>query len=348
MYKYKLIRDDSEFRKWDDFVASHDEGTPFHLSSWIRVIRDTYRFEPLCLAATDERDAIKGILPLFLVKGPFGGKHVVSLPFSDYCGMLLDAPDARAGLTEYLVDLLGKGSRYLEIRGGVPLWPDWQVLNAYKRHVLELDRDANSVYERLNRKTVQYSIRKAKKDRIEIVLDRTMDGVKKFYSLNVQTRKKHGVPSQPEKFFRNVYENMFSDGRAFVLLASRLGKILAGGFFFRFRDTVYYKYNASDPDCLKTFTPNHLLTWHGIETACREGYRYFDFGRTSVHNTGLVRYKEMWGAKTVDLPYYYYPKVHGINANSENVPYGWAKSLWKRMPDRVAEAASRCVFRYTT
>jgi lipid II:glycine glycyltransferase (peptidoglycan interpeptide bridge formation enzyme) len=281
------------------------------------------------------------------VKGPFGGKHVVSMPFSDYCGMILDDDEDRAALAEHLVGLLGRRCAYLEIRGGMLPPPGWRLLSVYKRHVIELDRDAEAVYKRFNRKTIQYSIRKAVKDGIEIVTDRSMGAVEEFHRLNVRTRKKHGVPSQPLEFFRNLQENMCSGGLAYVMLARRRGTVLAGGLFFRLGDTVYYKYNASDPDCLKTYTPNHLLAWHGIETACREGYRRFDFGRTSIRNAGLMRYKEMWGATASDLPYYYFPEVHGIQANGENAAYGWMKRMWKHLPDRVAETASRYLFRYT-
>ncbi len=347
MIRFRWVDGIAGFAEWDDYAASRDSGTPFHLSSWIRVLEDTYGFDPMCLALTGAGGRIRGILPLFSVRGPLGGIRIVSAPFSDYCGPILDSADDAGALAEYLAGHVANGARYLEIRGGAPIREDWPVLHEYKRHVLELDRDPEAVYDRFNRKTIRYSIRKAEKDGIGIVRSGTMDGVEKFYRLNVLTRKKHGVPSQPWAFFRNLHERMFSDGTAFVLLACRRGKVLAGGLFFRFRDTVYYKYNASDPECLKTHTPNHLLAWSAIRDACGEGCRYFDFGRTSVRNAKLARYKEMWGAAGVDLPYRYYPKIGGVNAGAGGASYNVLTGIWKRLPAVVAEEVSRHVFRYT-
>ena len=37
----------SEMSEWDEFVESHPDGSPFHLSWWLRIIHETYAFKPL-------------------------------------------------------------------------------------------------------------------------------------------------------------------------------------------------------------------------------------------------------------------------------------------------------------
>ena len=346
MSRFRRLEEGASFGEWDAYAASRDAATPFHLSSWMRVLRETYGFRPVCLAVAGESGRIEGILPLFEVRGLFGARRVVSAPFSDYCGPVLDRPEDAGELAGRLVSEVAGGARYVEIRGGAPMRGDWPVLLEYRRHAIPLCPDAEAAYDRFDRKTIRYSIRKAVRDGIGVERSDSLDGVEAFYRLNVLTRRKHGVPSQPWEFFRNLHESMFPGGGAFVMLATLRGKAVAGGLFLRFRDTIYYKYNASDPDALKTHTPNHLLTWEAIRAACAGGFRSFDFGRTSVRNGGLIRYKEMWGAVGTDLPYFYYPETGGVNAGARGPWYDAATAAWKRLPAPVAERISRHVFRY--
>ena len=117
--------------------------------------------------------------------------------------------------------------------------------------------------------------------------------------------------------------------------------------FFKHKDTVVYKYSASNPNYLSKVTPNHLLTWTAIEGACLEGYRYFDFGRTSPDNSGLMRYKEMWGVQTDNLPYYYYPEVKGATSKKEKqFSYRIMTGIWRYLPDPIVEFIGPKIFRH--
>src|SRR4030042_4360079 len=83
---------ESEMRRWDEFVESHPKGTPFPLSCWIRTIQETYAFTPFLYVEKDADENISGILPCFLVKNFLTGSRIVSLPFSDYGGAPLLGP----------------------------------------------------------------------------------------------------------------------------------------------------------------------------------------------------------------------------------------------------------------
>ena len=47
-----------------------------------------------------------------------------------------------------------------------------------------------------------------------------------------------------------------------------------------------------------------LLYWSMLEYACDNGYKYFDFGR-STPEEGTYRFKEQWGAKPTPLHWHY-------------------------------------------
>jgi len=342
------LNNESEMKQWDDFVKSHPEGSPFHLGCWLRTIQDTYSFEPLLYAFRDENGTISSAFGFFLIKSLLTGTRMVSVPFSDYCVPLCNDQSQE---NELLTKILGEQKHrvnYIEIRGGSTNGCGLVCHNYYKRHVLELNPNPSVVMKTIDKRTIQYSIRKAQKSGVEIKEENSAFGMDEFYRLNKLTRKKHGIPSQPKKFFENLLRHVISNGHASMKLAFYESKVVAAGLFFKFKDTVHYKYNASDPEYLTKATPNHLLTWSAIEQACLEGYRFFDFGRTAPDNVGLMRYKEMWGAKALDLPYYYYPRVKGATSKEgSGLSYRIYTRIWRSLPDTLVEFIGPKIYKYT-
>lgn len=341
------LKDRKEMEAWDEYVLRHPKGTPFHLSSWLHTIYQAYKFKPMLFIKKDQKDDIASLFPAFFINSYFNRKRIVSVPFSDYGGPLCSNEKKEKEFITQIIDLYGKKAKYIEIRcelnsGSCTICHDY-----YKRHVLELALDPDEIKKKINKKTIMYSIRKAKKNGVEIKEDNTINGVKEFYKLNEKTRTKHGVPSQPFNYFIKLYHNMIQNELAYVLLAYDNKKVIAASIFFKFKKTIHYKYNASDPKYIREKNPNHLLTWIAIKNACLDGYRYFDFGRTSPDNSGLMRYKEMWGAKTICCDYNYYPEIMGITAIKEQqIIYKMLTETWKRLPAFLARGISSRLYRH--
>lgn len=338
----------AQMSRWDEFVESHPAGTPYHLSFWLRTICDTYGFEPLLYLDSDANRDITGIFPLFSVKGFIRGSHLVSLPFSDYGGPLFQDKLRETEILKKVIDLHSTNVKYIEIRGPVPNDTPFFSHNYYKRHLIDLSADLSSLRRKINKRTIQYSIRKAEKMGIVISEENNQYGIAEFYRLNMLTRKKHGVPGQSKKFFENLLRHLFASGHAFLLLALYDSKPVAGSLFLRSGKGIHYKYNASDPAYLGRTTPNHLLTWHAVRQGHEAGYKYMDFGRTSPDNTGLMRYKKMWGADERDVTYNYYPEIQGASSTEESSwIYQKFTSIWRCLPNWVTEKLGPVIYRYT-
>jgi CelD/BcsL family acetyltransferase involved in cellulose biosynthesis len=337
-----------EMRQWDDFVRTHPEGTPFHLHTWIKTIYESYGFEPYLYAVRNGIGEITSILPLFRVHSLITGTRLVSLPFTDFCGPLCAGEEEERELLVRVLETCGRDAGHIEMRSRLLGRGVFACELFYKRHVLRLSADASAVFNGFDKKTIQYSIRKAQKSGVEIREENCQSGMDEFFRLNRMTRKKHGIPHQSRGFFANIYGNMFPDDGAFLLLARSDSRVIAGGLFFRLNGTVYYKYNASDQHYLTDKKPNHLLTWHAIEKACREHCELFDFGRTSPCNSGLIRYKEMWGAEARELPYCYYPKVKGLNCGNTigSSLLDRLGDVWRRLPDPVTDMISLKILKH--
>ena len=330
------IDSETEMEGWDRFVRSRPDCTPFHLSGWIRTIRATYSFEPILYASRGDGGDLNGVFPLFRIRNIFFGFRLVSLPFSDYGGPLFERSGDLAEATEGVIEEFGRKSSYIESRGPVADGVPFVGHDYYWSHKIDLSEGGDAVYAGLNRKTIRYSIRKAEKAGVRIEEDNSSGAIDSFYRLNLLTRKKHGVPSQPKKWFVNILENVLSRGEGFILLAFLKSEVIAAGVFLRCGPKVCYKYSVSDPAFLSSRTPGHLLTWKAIEKSCLEGAASFDFGRTSSDNSGLKKYKEMWGAACSPWPYCFYPEVRGLTSREGgSLFFQAATCLWRKLPDLV-------------
>jgi lipid II:glycine glycyltransferase (peptidoglycan interpeptide bridge formation enzyme) len=324
--------------QWDEFVQSHPDGTPYHLSCWLRTIDETYSFTPFMYVVKKDDGSIDGIFPLFRIKSLISGSRLVSLPFSDYGGPLFLDQEEETELLKRIIHKHGKSVKYIEIRSKLAQGSDFMAYNYYKRHVLDMSLGLSDIRKKIDKRTIQYSIRKAEKKGVKITEENTPSGMNEFYRLNMLTRKKHGVPCQPKKFFDNILKNVISKGHGFILLAFYDSKCVASSLFLKCNNTIHYKYNASDPDYMKKVSPNHSLTYQALRTGCERGFTSFDYGRTSPDNHGLIRYKKMWGSKMSDIPYYYYPKIKGASSTRESSwIYRRLTYIWKLLPAQVIE-----------
>lgn len=336
--------------RWDEFVTSQEHGSIFHTSAWARVIREAYGYSPRYYVLEDDASEIRAAIPFYLVQSPLTGKRLVCLPFSDFCCPLAKQEADIALLVNWGKKEIEAGvASYLEIRGWQNRLSTAQLsLMSYEYHnlyVLDLEPDADKLNERFH-DSIRRGIRQAGKRGVVVRMTHAESDLDLFYKLHIATRKKLGVLPQPHAFFKALFRHVISPQLGFTGLAESEGKVIAGIVFLTYKDTVYYKFNASDENYLQK-RPNHLVTWEAIRYACANNYKHFDFGRCSPDEEGLRTYKTRWGAKEINLPYYYYPKVKGITAIAENSARYKAMRLFSHMMPRFAfEAAGSLLYKH--
>ena len=99
--------------------------------------------------------------------------------------------------------------------------------------------------------------------------DQTPDGVREFYRLNCLTRREHGLPPQPFRFFRTSPGACPGKRVRDPLLARHKEKAIAGAVFLHFAGKAIYKYGASDRR-YQELRPNNLVFREGIRIPVRE------------------------------------------------------------------------------
>jgi lipid II:glycine glycyltransferase (peptidoglycan interpeptide bridge formation enzyme) len=187
-------------------------------------------------------------------------------------------------------------------------------------HYLNLEKGSDELYRRFRKKGVQYCIKKAAKS--GVVFSRSVDltGLMTFYDLHLMTRKKLGVPTQPKRYFRKLFQDIINRGMGFVMLAYFDGRAIAGGVFLHYKKNLIYKYGASDPDYVHLYG-NHGLLWEVIQWGCRNGFHVLDWGRTDEKNEGLRNFKLGWGTEEKRLSYSY------IGEPPKDYSTGWKQRM---------------------
>jgi CelD/BcsL family acetyltransferase involved in cellulose biosynthesis len=291
--------------RWTAFVDSHAEATPFHHPSWGRLLAECYGFKSFAVAMLDDEVVLAGA-PMLEISGYRRRRRWVSLPFTDYCPPLRGGGN-RIEFVEALDRLRKRADiAQLELRGPIE-GPGTRAETVAYRHVLPLDPDSDRVFATFQKSRVQRGIRQAERFVASGLLavkraDRESDLSEVFYDLHVSTRRRLGVPVQPRRFFRLLWERMLETGLGFVLLAQSEGRSVAGAVFLVHGRTMVYKFGASE-SYAQRLRPNHLLMWSAIREACERGSDVFDFGRTDLNGDSLREFKLGWGTREESLVY---------------------------------------------
>ena len=169
-------------------------------------------------------------------------------------------------------------------------------------HGVNLERETEEIWSGLH-EAARRSIRKSRGAGVEVRRAEDRSDLRAFFDLHLRVRKqKYGLLAQPFRFFESIWEQFLAGGEGALLLALHQGKAIGGVLYLRWKDTLYYKFNASDPSRLDV-RPNDLLAWAGINMGRDLGLRLFDFGLSDYEQEGLVRYKRKYASeeKTVSF-----------------------------------------------
>ena len=292
--------------EWFDFITKSNNSNIFHHPSWFLVLNKTYGYKIYAAIVRDANDSIICGLPFAYVNSKITGKRILSLPFTDRCDIICES-EAHINI---LFDMIKEYSdmnkcMFLELRSNKKIGL-LEKNKSFLQHIINLDKDTQTIFNTFDQKSVQWGIKKSIKMGVKVKFKTDINSVTSFIHLNVQTRKKHGILPQPDKFFYNIQKYLFENDLGFIAVAYLDDLIIAASVFLFFNGKFSYKYNASDSSFLN-YQPNNLILWETINWAVNNGGKLFDFGRSDLSNLGLVSFKRRWGTTETPLDYYTYP-----------------------------------------
>jgi lipid II:glycine glycyltransferase (peptidoglycan interpeptide bridge formation enzyme) len=338
--------DPIEDPRWERLSLEHPQASVFHSPGWLKALRNAYGYEPIALTTTAPGHELADGIVFCRVRSWLTGNRLVSLPFSDHCEPLVENGDELPVLLASLwreADALK--CRYTEIRPLVPLAETptgIEKAETFCFHRLDLGANADALFRGFHKNCVQRKVRRAEREGLVCEEGRSPELLRKFYGLQIITRRRQHLPPQPFAWFRNLAACM--GGKLKIRVASKDGKPVASILTLQHRRTLVYKYGCSDR-VFDNLGGTPLLFWRAIQDAESEGLSEFDLGRSDWENEGLIRFKDRLGATRSAVTYWRYPASAAAHARSAWQMHA-AKRIVACLPDACLSAVGKLLYRH--
>ncbi|MGH9543536.1 MAG: GNAT family N-acetyltransferase [Terriglobales bacterium] len=330
--------------RWRDLLTRHPDASVFHTPEWLETLHRTYGYKPVAYTTAPAGAPLGDGLVCCHVRSWITGHRLVSVPFSDHCQPLLGSPAAWDAI---LTAAVGDKGQFLEVR---PLRPGvaapprgvWDPVRCYVHHTVDLSPPPEALLRSFDESCVRRRVRRAQRAQLDIRAGRSPELIQAFFALHAATRRRHGLPPQPLRWFANLaaccgkqlcYYVAFYQGRPIAAIVTLL-----------FRQTLTYKYGASDA-AFHQLGAMPFLLWQAIQEGKRQGATCLDLGRSEADNPGLLRFKDNWNGRRQQLIYYRFPeKGESMWASA------WAKGatsiLLKTLPVFLLAAIGDLAYRH--
>lgn len=331
---------------WDAAIARLPGATIFHQTPWLRLLRETYGHRPLAWISGPTESPTTALVVVD-VASPLTGRRGVSVPFADYVPPL--APDATSGSTLLATarkEGAARGWKHLELRGwpatagGLPAPPS----TSFWGHTLDLPAPGDvAAYTEALPPAARRALRRAEASGLTLSVSSTEPDLQAFYDLFCRTRRRHGTPPPPATFFQRLRQLLLASGHGVIVLARNGSHPVAGAVYLHSGTTVHYKYGASD-ERDQHLRANNLVMHHAIAWHARQGFSQLDFGRTSLGNEGLRRFKLGWGPRETRLNYLRFALPSGQPMSAPDRAGGWQTPIFRHLPLGINRLLGRWLY----
>lgn len=311
---------------WNESIRSQP-GSLFFRAEWERVF-GVYGLKILRLAALRD-DRIVGVLPLVWQHSFVFGNQLVSLPWFDAAGVLVEDAEAAAALIFAARQAAAdRGAQTVQLRQATPLdvSADVRTDKVLVRRRLEPDSES---FQRTLKAKVRNQIRKAQKSGLTIERGgrELLDDFYNVYSINMRDL---GSPAHHRKLFDAVFDSFSAEASVYVV---RLKEHAVGAGLTMANGNRLEIPWASSLRRYNGLCANHLMYSQILGDACDAGFEWFHFGRSTV-DTGPYRFKMQWGAEPVQLYWYYLNQTDRVadSLKSPQKSFGWGSRLWQKLP----------------
>jgi hypothetical protein len=325
---------------WEEALRRFGGVTLYHRRPWLALLQRAYGLEPW-VAAMKRGGELAAACVFARSRNPLSRIRFVSLPFSDQ-----SSPPAADGgaLGDFMRELARAkiASRGCEIRG-VDAPEPWRTVECFALWRLDVGRPAAEI-ERACDREFRRKTRRGAQAGLAIESGCGESFVNRFYRLQLETRRRLGVPSQPLRFFRLAREIFAPSGSFKVWLVSERGRDIAGAVHLRDGGVVYRKWAGRRLD--GSGGAPHLLFWKEIESLIGNA-SVFDLGRADIRNEGLTRSKKETGATAIPLRYAFFPAAPDhVSSEVLEGAHNMLAAIWRRLPLPVARLLGGAMYGY--
>ena len=275
--------------RWKSFSEWHPDSSIFHTAGWLEALRLSYGYTPAVLTTSAPGIPLQDGLPFCEIRSFLTGNRLVSLPFSDHCQPLVSHLGAFEALIDGMTQMVDNQRwKYFEVRP-TTYSPNAEsglaVSGSYYFHRVDLRPSEQLIFKRFDKDCVQRKIRRSERESLRYEEGHSDELLNGFYKLNIMTRRRHGLPPQPLKWFRSLISALGENLQ--IRIAFKDDVPVASIVTITYKKKMVYKYGASDLH-YSNLGGNALVFWRAIQDAKAKGIEEFDMGRSDLGNGGLV------------------------------------------------------------
>ena len=331
----------TETVEWDAFVRSTVHGSPFHLLAWKRVVEAAFGHRPHYLMATGS-DRVEGVLPLFEVRGLFGGRGLVSVPYGVYGGVCAASAEARTALLEAATRLAReRRADFVELRhrdGQQVDLPTKSLYVNFSRPISGNDEENLAAIPRKQRRMTRQGLKHG------LRAEFGMQHLDAFYDVYARSVHTLGTPVFPRRLFTAISQEFQKECELLTIWKDE--RVVAGVLTLLYEGQALPYYGGALREAFP-YAVNDFMYWELLCHVAHAGYRVFDFGR-SREGTGPYNFKRHWGFEPQPLPYQYALLDGGSipNVSPANPKMRLAVEAWKRAPYQLTRLLGPALTRY--
>jgi len=312
--------------RWIEFAEQIPDTTLYHRGSWVELLRTAHRINIQIATLEYGGEPVAGCLFATAAR-PFA-RRLIALPDSERCGPLAKDEESRDAFLSALASHPGARGGF-EIHGAAGPPAPWETVDTFAQWTVEMQRPLEKLHQALDR-DVRRNMRHAVEAGISVESGRSLEYLRRFYRLHLDTRRRLGVPPRPFRYFKLLHQ-IFSRTDALSVWIARLrNSDLAGLVMLQDGEVLYAKMNARSIDCPNG--ANHLMFVSAMDEFAGR-VRCWDLGRVDIRNRGLRDFKKRLGATSTPLPYAYFPRApHNISSEVLSGPTQLLSQAWRRLP----------------
>jgi hypothetical protein len=194
---------------------------------------------------------------------------------------------------------------------------------------------------------VNWAVNKAIKLGLQVREAESEDDLKQWYRLYLLTMRHNAVPPRPYRFFRSLWSTLRTGGKMRLLLAERQKRgekrLVAGSVLLQFGQTVFYAFTGCAPEDFHLH-PHDILQIEAIRSACRAGFRWYDFGEVAEEHEALAQFKTKWGGDPQPLYRYYYPAPARHESDGDSRLGISARRIWRSLPPKATAVLGDLIY----
>jgi FemAB-related protein (PEP-CTERM system-associated) len=313
---------------WDRYVIAHRDGTFFHSLAWRDAVQDCFPHQAHYIIAI-AANRIVGLLPLFFVRSRLAGRVLLSVPYATAGGILADSRQIALALHREAGRIAGRlRCRGIEFRSARAQVPGIPILNRYVGFTRALPAVVDEEWRWLPRKARAEARRARDRFGLEVAFEDSLIG--EVWDLYARNMRRLGSINYPRMFFKQLLAR--TPDAHWTTIVTRNGREVAGLLTFLFRDRVLPYFFGCTAEARECGAANFLYA-RVMEEAIRQGFRFFDFGRSRRDNVGSVDFKRLQGFEPTPLDYQYVALRGGVpNLTPSRPLLRGAAAVWKRLP----------------